>query len=88
MLVIPFRKHSSYIDPFKNSFVNIFDIRSVEEILIKNRSSKSKAKNRNSQLEVSNKKKLFWKLCQNSHKKPSAMVSYFNYVEAMSVHLK
>lgn len=44
MLVIPFRKHSRNINPFKNSFVNIFDIRSVEEILIKNRSSKSKAK--------------------------------------------
>ena len=59
MLVIPFRKHSSNINPFKNSFVNIFDIRSVEAILIKNRSSKSKAKNRSSQLEVSNKKSSF-----------------------------
>lgn len=59
MLVIPFRKHSSDINPFKKSFVNTFDIRSVEAILIKNRSSKSKAKNRSSQLEVSNKIKLF-----------------------------
>ena len=35
MLVIPFRKHISNKSPFKKSFVNVFDIRSVEEILIK-----------------------------------------------------